>query len=166
MAVVRPARSDAHLTLEEEAKIEAEARECFEEVAPKRHTKPQRSDYSSDYNDALETSDPNATIPELSKFQDLESDSQKLTYTAIEATEEYVETDYYKDLNYVDKQHHTTGTGFIKVENANDSYLSLAPDSDSFDCHASCKGNPATNEWIPAADTVIPPSDKPNRSDN
>ncbi|XP_058109287.1 uncharacterized protein LOC131252648 isoform X2 [Magnolia sinica] len=135
MAVVRPARSDAHLTLEEEAKIEAEARECFEEVAPKRHTKPQRSDYSSDYNDALETSDPNATIPELSKFQDLESDSQ-------------------------------TGTGFIKVENANDSYLSLAPDSDSFDCHASCKGNPATNEWIPAADTVIPPSDKPNRSDN
>lgn len=43
-----------------------------------------------------------------------------------------------------------TGTGFIKVENDNGRSFSLDPDSDT-SCHASCKGNPATNDWIPAA---------------
>lgn len=32
---------------------------------------------------------------------------QKLVYTGTEATDEFVETEYYKDLNCVDKQHHT-----------------------------------------------------------
>lgn len=35
------------------------------------------------------------------------SSMQKLVCTGSEVTEEFVETDYYKDLNCIDKQHHT-----------------------------------------------------------
>ncbi|KAL5991585.1 hypothetical protein ACLOJK_012494 [Asimina triloba] len=162
METGRPARSDVHSSLEEEQRREEETRAYFEKQAPKRHTKPRRSDYSSQYKDAC---DPKAPIPEVVKFQELECDSQKLVYTGNEAPEEYVETEYYKDLNDVGQQHHTTGTGFIKMENGNGSCFSLTKDSDTAH-HASCGGNPATNEWIPSADTVIPISDKPKRSDN
>ncbi|KAA8549358.1 hypothetical protein F0562_001042 [Nyssa sinensis] len=166
----RPNRSDAHLSKEEEVKIEEETREYFDGLAPKRHTKPQRSDYSSQYVDALSDSNSNVqddgVIPEFAQLQRLQNDSQKLVYNGSQVTEEFVETEYYKDLNCIDKQHHTTGTGFIKVENTNDVCFNLAPESTT-DCHAHCKGNPATNEWIPAsADMGNFVSDKPNRSDN
>eukprot|EP00262_Sarcandra_glabra_P009929 TRINITY_DN24763_c0_g1_i1.p1 TRINITY_DN24763_c0_g1~~TRINITY_DN24763_c0_g1_i1.p1 ORF type:complete len:164 (+),score=30.00 TRINITY_DN24763_c0_g1_i1:92-583(+) len=160
----RPNRSDAHVSIEEEAKIEEETREYFEDLAPKRHTKPQRSEHSSNYTDAIPGSD-SETIPELVKFQDLETQAEKMVYNGSEVTEEYVETEYYKDLNGIDKQHHATGTGFIKISNANGSSFNLTPESDVSCCHSSCKGNPATNEWIPAADKVIPTSSKPDRSD-
>ncbi|MBA0735618.1 hypothetical protein Gogos_019452, partial [Gossypium gossypioides] len=113
----RPNRSDVHLSVEEEAKLEEQTRDFFDHTAPKRHTKPQRSDYSSNYVDALAAAD--SGIPEYLEFQRLENDPQ-------------------------------TGTGFIKVENDNGRNFNLEPDSDT-SCHASCKGNPATNDWIPAA---------------
>ncbi|XP_010256697.1 PREDICTED: uncharacterized protein LOC104597021 [Nelumbo nucifera] len=164
MACSKPNRSDVPLSREEAARREEETREYFHGIAPKRHTKPQRSEYSSNYADDFPNFDQN--IPELAKFQQLENDPEKLVYNGREATEEYMETEYYKDLNCVDKQHHTTGTGFIKMDNANGNCFRLAPDSDS-GYHASWKGNPATNDWIPAAaDMIIPGSDKPNRSDN
>ncbi|KAE8039203.1 hypothetical protein FH972_011633 [Carpinus fangiana] len=164
----RPNRSDIHLSAEEEAKLEAKAREYFDEAAPKRHTKPQRSEYSSKYVDVLSNNkESNDVIPELDEFQRLETDDlQKLVYNGREVREEFVETEYYKDLNCVDKHHHTTGTGFIKMENADGKCFHLAPDSDT-SCHASCHCNPATNDWIPAGDNMVSPaSDKPNRSDN
>ncbi|KAK6935766.1 hypothetical protein RJ641_032796 [Dillenia turbinata] len=146
---MRPDRSDTHMSREEEAKTERETRDYFDTLAPKRHTKPQRSEYSSQYHDAL--SNPNTqVIPEYTEFQRLENDTQKLVYNASEVTEEFVETEYYKDLDCVDKQHHTTGTGFIKMDNTKGNNFSLEPDSGT-ECHASCKGNPATNDWIPAA---------------
>ncbi|MCA0763333.1 hypothetical protein, partial [Vibrio vulnificus] len=92
--------------------------EHFDELAPKRHSKPQRSEYSARYIDDL-SSQGDGAIPEFAAFQQLEHDTQKLAYDGIEPTEEFVETEYYKDLNCIDKQHHTTGTGFIKVENSN-----------------------------------------------
>ncbi|KAB2038365.1 hypothetical protein ERO13_D03G118800v2 [Gossypium hirsutum] len=159
----RPNRSDIHLSVEEEAKLEEQTRDYFDHTAPKRHTKPQRSDYSSNYVDALAAAD--SGIPEYLEFQRLENDPQKIVYNGSEVREEFVETEYYKDLNCVDKHHHTTGTGFIKVENDNGRNFNLEPDSDT-SCHASCKGNPATNDWIPAAlDAAYVASDKPNRSD-
>uniref|UniRef100_A0A7C9D5X9 Uncharacterized protein n=1 Tax=Opuntia streptacantha TaxID=393608 RepID=A0A7C9D5X9_OPUST len=106
----RPNRSDIHLSKEEEETIEEETREYFDELAPKRHSKPQRSEHSSHYVDANTRSD---IIPELAEFQRLENDPQ-------------------------------TGTGFITMEdngNANGKNYS------------SCKGNPATNEWIPSGDS-------------
>ncbi|CAK9139428.1 unnamed protein product [Ilex paraguariensis] len=162
----RPNRSDVHLSKEEEAKIEGETREHFNGLAPRRHTKPQRSEYSSNYTDVLSNGDDNGVTPEYAEFQRLENVSQKLVYNGSEVAEEFVETEYYKDLNGIDKQHHTTGTGFIKAENTNGESLRLAPDSETC-CHASCKGNPATNDWIPAAaDMMNFASDKPKRSES
>ncbi|PON62787.1 maternal effect embryo arrest [Trema orientale] len=166
----RPNRSDIHLSIEEEAKIEAKTRDYFDGVIPKRHTKPQRSEYSSRYVDdfASETTN-NGFIPEYVEFQRLEHEEQeKLVYKGNKVEEEFVETEYYKDLNCVDKQHHTTGTGFIKVENTDEKCYNLGSDSVP-GCHASSKCNPATNDWIPvpeAANMIPLVSAKPNRSDS
>jgi len=162
----RPNRSDVHLSKEEETKIEEATREHFDGLAPKRHSKPQRSEYSTNYTDALsQDQDKNAVPPEYLEFQHLENDSQKLVYNGSQVREEFVETEYYKDLNGIDKQHHTTGTGFIKVENTNGAAFNLEPGCTT--CHSSCQGNPATNDWIPsAADTENFVSDKPKRSES
>ncbi|KAK1420841.1 hypothetical protein QVD17_22735 [Tagetes erecta] len=160
----RPNRSDAHLSREEEAKIEGETRDYFDGLAPRRHTKPQRSEYAAQYVDALSADQDDAVTPEYTQFQHLEHNSEKLVYANKEVTDEFVETEYYKDLSGIDKQHHTTGTGFIKVDDTNG--FNLVPESE-FEHHASCKGNPATNEWTPApADTAYFVSNKPPRSDN
>ncbi|XP_022949310.1 uncharacterized protein LOC111452699 isoform X1 [Cucurbita moschata] len=164
----KPGRSDARLSIEEEREMEAKTREYFNGVAPKRHTKPQRSEFSAHYVDSVNRKDD--YIPELAVFQRLESDPrERLACDGQNGniSEEFVETKYYDDLNYVDKQHHhTTGTGFIKMENGDCKGFKLAADSATATCcHASCRGNPATNEWIPASndqENVI--SGKPNRS--
>lgn len=162
----RPNRSDIHLSKEEEARIEGETKDYFDGLAPKRHSKPQRSEPSARYIDPLSDEHGDGVIPELVAFQQLERDSKKLVYDGIEVREEFVETEYYKDLNDIDKQHHTTGTGFIKAENANARGFSLEPDTDNGH-HAASKGNPATNDWIPAANDMVNfVSDKPRRSDS
>lgn len=132
---IRPNRSDVHLPEEEAAKIEEATRDYFDGVAPKRHTKPQRSDYSEIYDDAFtDEQDNSKEIPELAEFRRLENDSQvkkqknlqnylsyygfpivtypvallqKLVHKGNQVAEEFVETEYYKDLGCVDKQHHT-----------------------------------------------------------
>ncbi|PIA54444.1 hypothetical protein AQUCO_00900766v1 [Aquilegia coerulea] len=78
MSAMRPNRSDVHVSLEEERKIEEKTREQFDAIAPKRHTKPQRSDYSSDYSDSQRNFDRDINIPELIKFQHLESDDPQV----------------------------------------------------------------------------------------
>ncbi|KAM7496481.1 hypothetical protein LguiA_020895 [Lonicera macranthoides] len=161
----RPNRSDVHLSKEEEVKIEEATREHFDGLAPKRHSKPQRSEYSSNYTDTLSQEQDDGVIPEYLEFQHLENDSQKLVYNGSQAGEEFVETEYYKDLNGIDKQHHTTGTGFIKMENTKGTAFNLEPGCAT--CHSSSQGNPATNDWIPsAADTENFVSDKPKRSES
>lgn len=72
----RPNRSDVHLTRDEEAKIEEETREYFDGIAPKRHSKPLRSEYSSNYVDALPCDDANKPMPELVEFRRLEDNTQ------------------------------------------------------------------------------------------
>ncbi|KAL5218252.1 hypothetical protein ABZP36_018936 [Zizania latifolia] len=157
----RPARSDAHLSPEGEAAMETEVREYYDDAAPKRHSKPSRSEPSAVYTDALV---PDDSHPELERFQQLEAHTEKLVYEGGKVGDEFVETEYYKDLSGVGKQHHTTGTGFIKMDKPTP--FQLSEDPDATERHASCKGNPATNEWIPSADTDYPASDKPNRSDS
>nr|CAB3501315.1 unnamed protein product [Digitaria exilis] len=165
----RPNRSDAHLSPEDEAAREAEVREYFDDAAPKRHAKPSRSEHSAVYADALV---PDDSHPELDKFQDLEAHTERLVYEGSKVEEEFVETEYYKDLGGVGKQHHTVTPGslrlsrFIKMDRDQGASFTLSEDPDAAERHASCKGNPATNEWIPSADTVYPESDKPNRSDS
>lgn len=72
----RPSRSDAHLSKEEEAKIEGETRDYFDELAPRRHTKPQRSEYSTQYVDGLSNDQDDGVSPEYAEFQHLEHNSQ------------------------------------------------------------------------------------------
>lgn len=81
MEYVRPNRSDVHLSGEEAAKAEAAAREYAEAAAPKRHTKPQRSEYSADYADALSADD--QVIAEYAHFQQLEKDTE-VTFDALD----------------------------------------------------------------------------------
>jgi hypothetical protein len=69
----RPNRSDVHLSPEDEAAREAEVRGYFDDAAPKRHTKPSRSEHSAVYADAIV---PDSTHPELDKFQDLEAHTE------------------------------------------------------------------------------------------
>ncbi|XP_062210701.1 uncharacterized protein LOC133912128 [Phragmites australis] len=159
----RPNRSDAHLSPEDEAAREAEVREYFDDAAPKRHTKPSRSEHSDVYADALV---PDNAHPELDRLQELEARIERLLCEGGKVGEEFVETEYYKDLGCVGDQHHTTGTGFIKMDKPHGASFELSEGVDAGERHASCKGNPATNEWIPSADTVSPASDKPNRSDS
>lgn len=73
--IIRANRSDVHVSKEEEAKIEEATREYFDGITPKRHTKPQRSDYSSTYTDDIIPSN-DSTIPEHVEFQRLENDPQ------------------------------------------------------------------------------------------
>lgn len=74
----RPNRSDTHLSPEEEATIEAKTRHHFDETAPKRHTKPQRSEYASQYVDK-NLSD--HSQPEMLQFQRLENDpTEKVSF--------------------------------------------------------------------------------------
>lgn len=54
--------------------MEAEVREYFDDMNPKRHTKPSRSDPSDSLVHVLDN--PDAPIPELRKFQDLEAHSE------------------------------------------------------------------------------------------
>ncbi|KAJ4795812.1 Maternal effect embryo arrest 59 [Rhynchospora pubera] len=162
----RPDRSDQSLPPEEAARIEAEVRDYFEKVAPKRHSKPPRSDPSDPYSDSLVSSDPDL-IPELDKLRRLESDPQRLVVDGGEVVEEYVETEYYDGINCIDKQHHTTGSGFIKVEKPNKPAFDAQTVSYTSCVSNGCyRSNPATNDWIPSTETVIPISTKPNRSES
>ncbi|KAG6583384.1 hypothetical protein SDJN02_18109 [Cucurbita argyrosperma subsp. argyrosperma] len=150
----KPGRSDGRLSMEEEREMEAKTRDYFNGVAPKRHTKPQRSEFSAHYVDKVNGMDD--YIPELSEFQRLESDPlERLAYDGRNGNipDEFVETKYYDDLNCVDKQHHTTGTGFIRTENGDCKSFRLEVDSAAC-CHGSCRGNPATNDWIPATNDL------------
>jgi hypothetical protein len=72
----RPNRSDAHLSAEDEATLEAEVRGYYDDAAPKRHTKPSRSEHSAVYADALVPDAGGNTPPELDKFQELEAHTE------------------------------------------------------------------------------------------
>jgi hypothetical protein len=167
MATTRPARSDPHLPPEEAARVEAEVRGYFDSVAPRRPAKPPRSDPSEDA--AAEAGAGDGDLPELRKLQDLAAKPQKLVLHGawdVDGGEEYIETRYYDGLNCIDKQHHTTGTGFIKVDRPNGSPLNVTATGFSSDSYVCCMSNPATNDWIPSSEIVIPASNKPSRSDS
>lgn len=61
--------------------MEAKTREYFDGVAPKRHTKPQRSDYGSQYVDALAggNDDSNAELREFQRLENLPNPQVTLT---------------------------------------------------------------------------------------
>lgn len=67
-----PNRSDIHLPREEAARIEEETKEYFDQLAPQRHAKPQRSEHSSQYVDDFGKNHNNSNT-EYDEFQRLQS---------------------------------------------------------------------------------------------
>ncbi|CAO2828218.1 unnamed protein product [Amaranthus hypochondriacus] len=171
--VIKPSRSDEVVDPEEQLRITHEIKTRFESMAPKRPIKPNRSEPDPDASLAHQThSDP---IPELQKLISFKSDHNQVglgTATGeLVVQEEFVETQYYKQLVSIDKQHHTTGTGFIKAvkedtENGENYELSRLYENGERKGGAffGCKSNPATNDWIPNVDQIEYVSTKPSRS--
>ncbi|KAH7566646.1 hypothetical protein ACOSP7_023229 [Xanthoceras sorbifolium] len=151
----KPSRSDEVLDEDQQLMITNQIRSQFESLAPKRPTKPNRSepDQSPASNPSKDVCTADQSIPELDRLRSLRSQSHVI-YSGEGATvqDEFVETEYYKELVSIDKQHHTTGSGFIKImkegseENVYDIQLGSGHggrDRPTF------KSNPATNDWIP-----------------
>lgn len=100
----RPSRSDARLSNEEASKIEGETRDYFDGIAPQRHAKPQRSEYSAKYNDAQFDGHENDVIPEYLEFQHLEKDDPQVSSWSLDYASflccSYKFTDQEVDLCY------------------------------------------------------------------
>ncbi|VVA17239.1 PREDICTED: maternal effect embryo [Prunus dulcis] len=180
VGATKPSRSDEVLEADEQLKIANQIRAQFDSAAPKRPIKPNRSEPDSS---SSSSSTPNPVdysifdqpnIPELDKFRSLQSQSPVILSSAEGATtvqDEFVDTQYYKELNSIDKQHHMTGSGFIKVvrEGGSDFDLQLAESHDDVIVGLmKIRSNPATNDWVPRTDEdeVFVNSSKPNRSES
>ncbi|KAL7603335.1 uncharacterized protein LOC111896377 [Lactuca sativa] len=172
---VKPSRSDEIIDPDQQLQISEQVRSHFDSILPKRPSKPNRSD--PDYISTVQPSDESVdTIPEFLKFQTLKSQSQGIVSDRNGTVEdEFVETEYYKELVSIDKEHHTTGNGFIKVakeENGDDDLydLRLQIGADGRYRDHIVKSNPATNDWIPSSGDCYDQDEylslKPNRSEN
>ncbi|KAK7367581.1 hypothetical protein VNO80_09596 [Phaseolus coccineus] len=169
----KPSRSDEILDAEEQSRIADEIRAHFDALQPDRPIKPNRSEPEPQHpvNHSLSHND----IPELHKFQSLQSRSHDIISPAgvMNTQDEFVETQYYKELASIDKQHHTTGSGFIKAvtEGGEGGYKIELPDGhlNAVETEIQPRGyksNPATNDWVPSFDGYqVFVSSKPNRSE-
>ncbi|KAI3451971.1 hypothetical protein Pfo_008636 [Paulownia fortunei] len=153
--VTKPSRSDEVLDAAQQLLIYNQVRAQFDSLAPKRPVKPNRSEPSS-ISPTISTPDKDIHFPELQKLRSLQYESQALfSQTTGLEQEEFVETRYYKALDSIDKQHHTTGSGFIKVvadHKSGDGYglqLDGTPENDGEYRKMVFKTNPARNDWIP-----------------
>nr|GLL39016.1 uncharacterized protein LOC109189085 isoform X1 [Ipomoea trifida] len=168
--VSKPSRSDEILDPDQQLQIADQVRAQFDALAPKRPAKPNRSEPDS----TLPMPAGDIAIPELDKLQSLQSQVRDAVFSETDKAEqeEFVETHYYDELVSIDKQHHTTGTGFIKVvregdENGYGYQLNNGQENGGNGFKAAVfKSNPATNDWIPSVeDQVQFSSSKPNRSE-
>ncbi|KAK7406500.1 hypothetical protein VNO78_08127 [Psophocarpus tetragonolobus] len=173
LTVMKPSRSDEILDAEEQKRIANEVRAQFDALEPKRAIKPNRSEPDT----LPQHPDPSLSvnIPELHKFQSLQSRSQPIISSRglVEARDDFVETHYYQELASIDKQHHTTGTGFINPvrEGAEGEYDIQLPNDHVNDVAETRprghRSNPATNDWVPNSDEYQDfVSTKPNRSES
>jgi len=79
-----------------------------------------------------------------------------------EVEEDYTESEYYKYMAAIDKEHHTTGTGFIKVDKTPQGFHLSVKSLQS----RSFRSNPAMNDWDPAQEESSFVSNKPLRSES
>ncbi|XP_061341993.1 uncharacterized protein LOC133288284 [Gastrolobium bilobum] len=171
--VTKPSRSDDVLDADEQVRIANQIRAQFDALAPKRPIKPNRSEPEHEH--TVDSTVSVHNIPELHKFQSLQSRSHDILSAEgfVDAQDEFVETQYYKELASIDKQHHATGSGFIKAviegegEGGNEIQLPVSH-VDAGETHLTgYKSNPATNDWVPNFDEhQVFVSSKPNRSES
>lgn len=109
---VKPSRSDEVLDADQQLEITNQVRAQFDSLAPKRPSKPNRSE-SDSISTTLPTSssipDRDYSVPELDKLKSLQSQSQAISIDGAGSLEqeEFVETQYYKELYSINKLHHT-----------------------------------------------------------
>ncbi|XP_030455836.1 uncharacterized protein LOC115676940 [Syzygium oleosum] len=175
--VTKPSRSDKVPDPEEQLKIADQVRAQFDSLAPKRPLKPSRSEPDSSSSPIDSSGSFEHDIPELDKFRSLQSQSPEGLFApgpgSMDVQVEFVETQYYKELESIDKQHHATGSGFIRAleEGGQTGGYDIRCESDGFangrDRKPAIRSNPATNDWVPSyafhQDYV---STKPNRSES
>ncbi|KAJ4834597.1 hypothetical protein Tsubulata_024469 [Turnera subulata] len=174
----KPSRSDEVLDENQQLQIASQIRAQFDSLAPKRPTKPNRSEPAETTipnTSAVSDSDQNH-IPELDKLRSLRSQSPPVLFsdkgTNVER-DEFVETQYYKELDSVDKQHHMTGQGFIRMASENEHGYGIQSSSSGNGGGAlqgtlfsGFRSNPATNDWTPCLEeNQVFLSSKPNRSE-
>ncbi|XP_042508783.1 uncharacterized protein LOC122084538 [Macadamia integrifolia] len=174
--VRKPSRSDEVVEAEEQLRIASKIKDHFDSMAPKRPIKPNRSEPDSSSSFSTVSSLDEENVPEYHKFLSLKSQQSDPIFSegSSSVQEEFVETPYYKDLISIDKQHHTTGSGFIRVgESFGDGYgLELnrgGRDHVRAGETVAFRSNPATNDWIPSTEEAGEAnfvSSKPNRSEN
>ncbi|CAI9780782.1 unnamed protein product [Fraxinus pennsylvanica] len=168
--IMKPSRSDDVLDADEQILITNKVRAQFESMMPKRPAKPNRSEPDLTSPPIL---DEEIHIPELNKLKYLQSQAIFSGTKAGDEDDEFVETQYYKELESIDKQHHTTGNGFIKMameKNGNEDILQFRGSHSTNGGFKQMifKTNPATNDWIPSFEDhqVGYISSKPNRSES
>lgn len=163
----KPNRSEELASPEEQEEHARKVRAYLEANTPKRIHKPSRSDADDD----LESNETRASgtfdPPERMKYLQLLATGAPLeTLGSGEVNEDYTESEYYNYMAAIGKEHHTTGTGFIKIDKTPAGFhLSIKnPQSRSFRERHRC--NPAMNDWDPAPDTSFVASNKPLRSES
>ncbi|GMY11842.1 Maternal effect embryo arrest 59, putative isoform 1 [Fagus crenata] len=170
--VTKPSRSDEVLDADQQLKIANEIRAQFESMAPKRPVKPNRSESDSSTPTPVESIPLDQNIPELDKFRALQSKSHVIVSAegSTEVQEDYVETQYYNELHSIDKQHHTTGNGFIRVVGEGEGGYDIqlgGHEGVGGMAYTGFRSNPATNDWVPKIDEDQGfVSSKPNRSES
>eukprot|EP00253_Pinus_taeda_P027587 PITA_27587 len=166
LKVQKPSRSDEVLDAQQQWQIAEQIKSHFESVAPKRRRKPNRSEGSDDHEDieGVEDDPCDDIPPEFQKYQQLKSHSGSLIVCEkVESLpEEFVETDYYEDLNAVERLHHP-------LEYDGGSYFRLGYQEETgLMERIPVRSNPATNDWFPAPgdeqEMVMAVSSKPIRS--
>ncbi|XP_043708501.1 uncharacterized protein LOC122657772 [Telopea speciosissima] len=175
--MMKPSRSDDVLEAEEQLRIASKIRDHFDSMAPKRPIKPNRSEPDSSSSSSTVSSLDGENVPEYHKFLSLKSQQSNPIFSGGSSLvqEEFVETPYYKELKSIDKQHHTTGSGFIRVEESFGDGYGLELDMGGHE-HVRRAGkttvfrsNPATNDWIPSTEVEGEAnfvSSKPSRSES
>ncbi|KAF9678553.1 hypothetical protein SADUNF_Sadunf07G0046700 [Salix dunnii] len=174
MKVTKPSRSDDVLDADQQLQITNQIRAQFDSMVPKRPSKPSRSESDTSPTPTSSLSNIENNIPELDKLRSLQSQSPVLLSVegANMVPDEFVETRYYTELDSIDKQHYTTGSGFIKVvggeeDEKNGHGIQLSGAAAGGKTVSCFKSNPATNDWIPSPENdQVYVSSKPNRSES
>ncbi|KAG0583567.1 hypothetical protein KC19_3G146900 [Ceratodon purpureus] len=161
----KPNRSEELGTLEEQEQHTQQVRAYLDANAPRRQLKPSRSDAADMLANMSHEETTGSDPPEHVKYLKLVANGVPLeTQGSGDVNEDFTESKYYQYMAAIDKAHHTTGSGFIKTDKAPEGFhLSDYPHGAARERHS---GNPAMNDWEPAAITDMSASTKPSRSES
>ncbi|KAI9085749.1 hypothetical protein K1719_032163 [Acacia pycnantha] len=125
-SATKPSRSDELLDADEQERIAGQIRQQFDSLAPSDPPNPIGANPTLML---LSITPPPSSLTTSPSFPSFNPFNLSLTSVVSsnpqavisdeppkDVVDEFVETQYYKELSSIDKQHHTTGSGFIRVE--------------------------------------------------